>query len=185
MSRAYRIAITESLRRHIQVEDGVASSLELLPILSKDRMEALLAQALEERGFVREGTALRRPASSGIVVSISLDTGQVSVVAQGHADLELSAQRNAVTDQPVEKQEQVLRKAARASLEATASAEEEALRRAVTTELEGVLRELRPELDAVVNQVTQAALKARAAELGHIEEIREEPNGGLTIKVRI
>jgi hypothetical protein len=48
-----------------------------------------------------------------------------------------------------------------------------------------MLRDLKDELDGVVNRVTAAALKQRAAELGQVEEIHEEPNGGLTIKVRV
>ena len=55
MSRAYRITVAESLSRHVQVDDGVCSNLEVLPILEKDRMGELLAAELEQKGFVREG----------------------------------------------------------------------------------------------------------------------------------
>ena len=41
------------------------------------------------------------------------------------------------------------------------------------------------ELDGVVNRVTATALKTRAAELGQVEEVHEDANGGLTIKVRV
>jgi hypothetical protein len=43
MSRAYRIAVSESLRRHLKVEDGVATTLEVLEILPREPMAELLA----------------------------------------------------------------------------------------------------------------------------------------------
>src|SRR5205823_6456801 len=61
MSRAYRISITESLRRHVQVEDGIRTTLEVLPVLAKERMGALPGAELEKRGFKREGDKVRRP----------------------------------------------------------------------------------------------------------------------------
>ena len=47
------------------------------------------------------------------------------------------------------------------------------------------MRDLREELDQAVNQVTAAALKERASQIGQIEEIHEEENGSMTIKVRL
>ena len=55
----------------------------------------------------------------------------------------------------------------------------------MTQQLEGTLRDLKGELDTVVNRVTATALKTRAGELGQIEEVHEDANGGLTIKVRV
>ena len=80
---------------------------------------------------------------------------------------------------------QALKDTAQQALERAAEAEEEALRRRVTEKLEGALRDVKEELDGVVNRVTASALKERAAELGQIEAIHEEPNGSLTIKVRV
>jgi hypothetical protein len=61
----------------------------------------------------------------------------------------------------------------------------EALRQEVTQRLEKVLREVKGELDEVVTRVTADALKQRAAELGTVEAVHEDANGGLTIKVRV
>lgn len=185
MSRAYRITVKESLSRHVQVEDGVSSSLELLPILEKDRMRELLAAELEQKGFARDGHTAKRAAGKGVTVTVELETGEVSVTAEGHTDLNLSTERTAAVDSPSESREQALRQTAQQALEREAKAEEEALRRQVTERLEGTLRDLKDELDGVVNRVTASALKQRAAELGQVEEIHEEPNGGLTIKVRV
>jgi len=186
MSRAYRISVKESLARHVQVDDGVSSSLELLPILQKDRMRELLAAELDARGFTRDGKTASRDEGSGITLEVDLESGEVNLVAEGHASLELSAERSAVVADPNDAaRKQALKDTAQQALERAAEAEEEALRRRVTEKLEGALRDVKEELDGVVNRVTASALKERAAELGQIEAIHEEPNGSLTIKVRV
>ncbi len=188
MSRAYRISVKEALARHVQVGDAVNATLELLPILEKERMRELLAQGLAERGFVREGDKARRSDGKGITVEVDLDTGELNVVAEGHHDLELKTERVGVADADrtdradLEKQ---LRDAAQQSLAAEARAREVELQQKVTETLEGALRELKAELDGVVTRVTANALKQRAAELGTVEEIHEEANGSLTIKVKV
>jgi superfamily II DNA helicase RecQ len=185
MSRAYRISVKESLSRHVEVEDGVCSSLELLPILAKERMAELLAAELEQRGFKREGAVATRK-EGDVVVEVNLETGLVSVTAEGHAQVNLETERTAVVDNTLAgDRERHLRDAAKQSLEREAKAEEEALRRKVTEQLEGKLRDLKEELDGAVNRVTGTALKQRAAELGQVEEVHEEANGSITIKVRV
>lgn len=186
MSRAYRISVKESLSRHVEVEDGVCSSLELLPILSRERMGELLAAELEQRGFKRDGKTAQRKEGDGVVVEVNLETGDVSVTAEGHAQVNLETERTAVVDNTLAgDREKHLRDAAQQSLEREAKAEEEALRRKVTEQLEGKLRDLKEELDGAVNRVTGTALKQRAAELGQVEEVHEEANGSITIKVRV
>ena len=186
MSRAYRIAVRESLSRHVQVDDGVSSSLELLPILQKERMRELLAAELEARGFTRDGASATRSQAGGVRVKVDLERGTVDIVAEGHTDLELSTERTAVVAEPQDGgRTQALQAAARQALEREARVEEEALRKQVTSRLEGTLQDLRAELDGVVNRVTANALKARAAELGEVQAIHEEPNGNVTITVRV
>ena len=186
MSRAYRITVAESLSRHVQVDDGVCSNLEVLPILEKDRMGELLAAELEQKGFEREGDEAVRKEKDGITVKVNVKSGEVAITAEGHVDLKLETQRTAVVENPNSPdREKALRVAAQEQLAREATAEEEALRRKVTAQLEGKLKDLKEELDGVVNRVTASALKARAAELGTVEEIHEDGNGNLTIKVRV
>lgn len=186
MSRAYRISVKESLSRHVQVDDGVCSSLELLPILEKERMRELLAAELEGKGFKRDGNTSKRAEGGGVTTTVDLDSGEVSVTAEGHTDLNLATERTAVVENPNSpEREAQLRAVAKQALEREAKAEEDALRRKVTEQLEGKLRDLKDELDGVVNRVTGTALRQRAAELGQVEEVHEEANGGLTIKVRV
>jgi hypothetical protein len=186
MSRAYRIAVKESLSRHVQVGDGVSSSLELLPILEKERMRELLAVELTARGFTRDGVRATRRQDGGVTVQVDLESGAVEISAEGHTDLELSTERSAVSTLPDDPtRARALRTVAQQALEREAQAEEEALRAAVTRQLEGTLGDLRAELDGAVNRVTAAALKVRAGELGEVEAIHEEANGSLTITVRV
>jgi hypothetical protein len=186
MSRAYRISVKESLSRHVQVEDGICSSLELLPILEKERMRELLAAELIRKGYEREGSLARLREEGGLAIEVELETGEVRVTSEGHAELNLTTERTTVVDQAVgSEREGELRELARHDLEQNANEEEAALRKQVTEKLEGRLRDLKDELDGVVNKVTAAALKQRASELGQVEEIHEEANGSLTIKIRV
>jgi hypothetical protein len=187
MSRAYRISIEESLSRHVQVDDGVASKLELLPILTRERTGDLLATELEKKGFKRDGDKATRTEPDGIVVEVSLTDGEVKVTAKGEKALELKTQRSGVAvEESRTVREQELRKNAQAALDAEAKAEESKLRQEVTEKLGARLRDLKVELDGVVNRVTVASLKERAAQLGTVEEVNENAETGeLTIKVRV
>lgn len=193
MSRAYRITIKESLSRHVQVDDGVQSRLELLPILSKERTADLLAAELEKKGFTRQGDKAIRRDGDGVEVEIDLTTGDVSVAVVGHADIELKDERAGLVTDDARGAEETraegearLRAQSRAVLEAQARSEEERLREQVTKKLSGKLGDLKSELDGVVNRVTADALKLKARELGTVEEVHEDANTGtLTIKVRV
>ena len=187
MSRAYRIAIKESLSRNVQVDDGVSSRLELLPILSKERTAEILNAELEKKGFTRDGDKARRLGDDGIEVEIDLTTGEVSITATGHAQVDLHSERVGLAlDDNGKREEAKLRDQAKASLELQASVEEERLRREVTKKLAARVGELRDELDSVVNKVTAESLKARARELGTVEEVHEDAKtGSLTIRVRV
>jgi hypothetical protein len=187
MSRAYRITIEESLRRHVQVDDGLCSKLELLPILSRERTGDLLALELEKRGFTRDGDRAVRSEEGGVTVEVSLIDGEVKVGVQGSREVDVKTTRSTVTVEELRKpREAELRKNAREALEVEVKNEEEKLRQQVTERLEGRLKDLKGELDGVVNKVTAAALKERAAQLGTVEEVHENAETGeLTIKVRV
>ncbi len=187
MSRAYRIAITEQLRRHIQLEDGVSSKLEVLPILPTERMGELLGAELVERGFVREGGKAVRKEKNDVVVSVDLKTGQLDVTVKADKQVDLETERVAMaTENEKHTKGDELRAAARADLERRAEGTRSTLSRELAASLEARLKDLRGELDEVVNKVTAGALKERAGQLGTIEEIHEDAaTGSLTIKVKV
>ena len=53
MSRAYRIRVSETVRRVLRATDHVSTQLELLEILPREQMADLLADELERHGFQR------------------------------------------------------------------------------------------------------------------------------------
>lgn len=188
MSRAYRIAVSESLRRHVRVGDGVQTTLELLGILPKERMATLLAAELEKLGFERDGDVCRRVDDDGVTIEVDLLEGTVTVTVSAEAELDLKKEGVAASYNQEELQQaaDARREQLQKRLEAEADAKEEELRRAVSDKLERKLRDVQAELDGAVNRATAAALKEKAAQLGEIEEISEDVESGeLTIRVRI
>ena len=188
MSRAYRIAVSETLRRHVKVDDGVQTSVELLPILPADRMCDLLAAELEELGFERDGNTATRVEEDGTEVTVDLEQGTVTVRLSAEADLELSRKGSgSVYDRRQAKNAQKqLRERLQGELERQADARTEELRQEVTEKLERKLKDLQQEIDGAVNRSSAGALKEKAASLGEIEEISEDSEtGSLTIRVRV
>ncbi|MGZ3422670.1 MAG: hypothetical protein ACXVEF_02610 [Polyangiales bacterium] len=188
MSRAYRIRVSESIERIVHVEDGVATSLEILPILPKERMQELLAKELEGAGLtVKDGVAQKTASSpqGDVTIEVEVATGKVTVRVAHAEDVRVEADRERRVEN-VEAGEKKLREETRAALEKEVERATEQARREATARLEQELREARVELDRVVHRVTAAALKEKAAQLGDVEEVSEDENAGvLTIRVRV
>ncbi len=188
MSRAYRISVSESLNRVVQAEDGVCSKLELLPLLSREELAGLLAAELASRGFTQDGDVAVRTEADGVRVAVDVTTGEVSVTLSSQKEVELKAKGEVAAQRPDGSAEDHARarEIARGKLEDQAHDISERMREDVTRRLEGRLRDLKSELDAVSNKVTAEALKVRAKQLGTVEEIHEDAaTGSLTIKVRV
>jgi hypothetical protein len=185
MSRSYRIAIRETLRRVVRAHDRVSTQLEILEVLPADRMAELLARELEGRGFRREGDTMVRD-EDGVRVSVDPRTGTVTVSAEtarevdltqhkeGRAYDDVGASAKAVRDQ--------LREEAKKELEIQAERRTAELQTEVTDRLERKLGDVRRDLDQSVNRVTAEALKEKARQMGRIKEMTEDPQtGSLTI----
>lgn len=189
MSRAYRIRVSESLHRVIRAEDHVSSQLEILQVLPEDAMAALLAEELEKQGFERNEDLLIRKENE-ITIVIDAKTGEVTVMAESEESLELEAnQEGTAYDDygPTRQQaEDKLRAAAREGLENSADIKNDELQQQVTDKLEQALADIRRELDQAVNRATASALKVKAAQLGQIKEVAEDPeSGNMTIVVEV
>lgn len=187
MSRCYRIEVAESLRKHIQVDDGISIHLELLDILPQDRMRALLEQQLAKKGYEKqEDGSHTKTLDGGIEVRVTED-GEVHISLADDADLELKAKRTGRSYTPNDNQAtQQLRSQVQADLKADEQAATEKLRKEVTKRLEAALDELRGELDDAVNRATAEALKEKARQLGDVQEISEDPEtGAVTIRVKV
>jgi hypothetical protein len=189
MSRAYRIRVRESLKRVLRAHDRVCDQLEILEILPRQQMGALLEQELLGRGFQRRGEVLVRQ-QNGVTVTVDPAAGTVTLEAEAARKIELEAEKEGrafddvgPTSREVRKS---LREEARRSLAGQAEQQQTELETGVADELQDVLGAVRGELDQVVNRVTAQALKQKAAQLGEIKQITEDPEtGSLTIVLEV
>jgi hypothetical protein len=188
MSRAYRIKISESLRRHIEVADGIQSKLEILDILPPEQTAALLERELAAAGFEQqEDGQWVRVDEDGVEVRVDPKESTVTVSASADCDVDISGERivNAWAENDAATRERG-RAGLRAELEGQAEEREKDLQAKVTAELEGKLGDLRRELDQISNRVTVEALKQKAASMGEVQEVSEDSEtGSLTIRVKI
>jgi hypothetical protein len=187
MSRMYRIQISESVTRIVHVGDAVASDLEILPILARERMREILAAELGARGFARDGDHAVRE-QDGVRVSVDLGTGRVTAEVSTTQEVVMEGSDVATAAQPNKEDAAAgrMRERLRSQLERKLDRREKEMQEEATQRLEGRLRDLRGEMDQVVSRVTIDALKERAAQLGEIEELHEDASTGeLTIKVKV
>jgi hypothetical protein len=190
MSRAYRIRVSESLTQVIRAGDHVSTRLEVLEILPAETMADLLRAELVEQGFeVREKALVRT--RDGITVEVDPATGTVTVRSETEQSVELKTTRegHVYDDDSVESRrsaEERLREVAKGDLDEQAAGREKALQKEVTDRLERQLADVQRELGGVVNRVTAEALKQKAAQLGEIRELTEDPEtGNLTIVLEV
>lgn len=186
MSRAIQVRISESIVRTIHVEDGVASPLEMLPILPPARMAELLAQELVALGFVRDGSTCTRTEPDGTEVTIDLEAATVAVSLGAGAQIEESVERSAwVAIESKDHAEAGLRHSAIGELDERLADQAEALRRVVTAQLEARVADLKIELDGAIGRATIGALTEKAGQLGQIESTHQDDAGNVTIRVRV
>ena len=190
MSRAYRICISESVERHIHVSDGVLARLELLEVLPAAEMGELLAIELGSRGFERRDEVMTRIDQDGVEIAIAVagaDTGTVTVRLARERDVDIRVERSRQTyGEQAEAERATLQKEVEHAIDRRECSARATLSAEVTAVLERTLRDLRREIGQVESRVTAAALKTRAAQLGEIKEISEDPEtGSLTIKVKV
>ena len=189
MSRRYRIQVRETLRRVVKGEDHVSSQLELLEVLPADQMAELLAEELVRRGFERQGNSLTRK-QDDVEVTVDLETGEVTVRAASEKEIALEGQAQGSAYDDVgpasEATKKRLSQALRDSLQKDADRQADQLQAEVTDLLERHLGDITAQLDQAVNRATAEALKRKAAEMGRIKQMADDPEtGSLTIVVEV
>lgn len=189
MSRIVRISVSESIERVVHIDDGVATKIELLPILPPERMREHLAAELAADGLeVKDGIAAQDlPAEGGgtIQVRVVLETGEVTVRVSHEQEIKLKKTVDGQVDEDYGKAgRDGLREAAKRALEKDAKDAEAKLQQQGTETLEGALRDLRPKIDGVVHRATSRALKEKAAQMGEVQETSEDGDS-LVIKVKV
>jgi hypothetical protein len=189
MSRAYRIRVRESLKRVVRGRDNVSTQLEVLEVLPREQMGALLREELLGRGFKEKGELLVRN-EKGVTVTVDPQTGKVTVQSDVSEAVEVDGERETRsytdTGPGANKVRELLREEVRKDLEQRIEKEEGRLQSKATDQLEARLGDLRKELDQAVNRVTAEALKQKAATMGQIKEITEDPqSGSMTIVLEV
>lgn len=189
MSRAYRIKVKESLKRVVRAADRISTQLEVLGILAPEQMGELLRQELIGRGFQQKGDQVVRT-QKGVTVTVDPAAGTVTVTSELSDKVNLEGEKEArvYTDVGLsaDKTKQQLREDLREDLERQAKERQAELQKKATDKLEAELEGLRRELDQAVNRVTAEALKQKAAQLGQIKEMTEDPqSGSLTIVLEV
>jgi len=189
MSRAYRITVQESVRRVVHAEDHVRTQLEMLEVLPCDQMAELLAAELAKIGFVRDGDVMLRD-DDRIHVEIDLNSGEVTVSIAREQEVEVSKKKSGSSYEPTGENAKKLKQKLRSQLDAEINKDvqqrQDELQNELTNRLEAELSDIRQELDQASNRATAAALKQKAAQLGQIKELTEDPqSGSLTIVVEL
>ena len=189
MSRSYRVSVRECQNRTIRAEDHVSTQLEILEVLPPEQMAGLLADELAKRGFERDGTRMIRK-QNDVTITVETTTGTVTVAAEAAEDATLEAERadRAYDDvgPHAKSVRENLKQQVRKDIEKKAGEKKASLQTKVTDRLEGELSDVRQELDQAINRVTAEALERKAAQMGQIKEMTEDPQAGsLTIVVEV
>lgn len=189
MSRAYRVSVREARHRTVRASDHVRTQLEILEVLPPEQMAALLTDELERRGFARQGTRLIRK-QNGVTITVETTTATVTIAAEASEQTTIHAERSGQAYDDAGQHAEVVRENLKKQLEKDIERKVEektaGLQTKVTDRLEGELNDLRQELDQVVHRVTAEALKRKAAQMGQIKEMTEDPQAGsLTIVVEV
>ena len=190
MSRAYRITVKESVTREVRGSDEISTKLELLEILPPEAMAELLRVELKGRGFKEnaDGTLSRKDAA--VTVTVDPCNGEIAVRAETGEKVTVEGSREAGGYDDIGPDAKSVdartREHLRKDLEKKIEREGERLQSKAADELAKHLDELQPEIGRVVNKVTREALKQKAAQLGTIREIAEDPkSGSMTIRIEV
>jgi hypothetical protein len=190
MSRAYRISVKEAVTREIKAGDEICTQLELLEILPPEAMGGLLRDELQQRGFTENEDGTLTRVEGDVTVTVDPCNGEVSVKASAEKTVTEQGTREATAWNDVgpgrKSVETQARDQLKKDLDKKIDKEQEKLQEQATAALEKELHDLQPELAEIVNKVTRDALKQKAAQMGTIMEIAEDPNSGsMTIKVEV
>lgn len=184
MSRAYRIKVKESIKKHIKADDGVSSRLDILQVLPPEQMEQLLECDLQEKGYEKDGDCMKKELEGGVIVSVNLKTDEVTVSVSDCDEVELEKTKEGYGES--RKDESRLCETVKKELEREVSKKECELQEKVTDKLEKELRGLKTELDQTTHHVIAEALKIKAASMGNVKEVTEDIQAGsMTIVVEV
>jgi hypothetical protein len=176
--------VSENVVTTIHAEDGMQTTVDLLPVLSPDRMASLLGAELESRGFTIEGDTATRTEPDGLVIVVDLRNNTLNVSLGSDDDVNETVNLEARVANPVGAEDK-LRDDAMNKLDEQIAKRTDALRQEITQRLEGRLGDVKKEIDQAVNVTTVNALTEKAQQLGHIQDVSKDEVGNVTIRVKL
>lgn len=188
MSRAYRIEVKETLEIKTTAHDRVESKLQMLGLLSPERMAEILAEELVGEGFgpsdsqaTKKGLLQKRTCEADgtellITVDPQLGTVLVETVAQREKTF-VGIRAGVVLDTiPLAQEEKKrLQNLVLEDAKAEESREQSKTQKTATNLLEGSIADIRVLMDQVVHRATLRALREKASQMGQIRSIEEDP----------
>jgi hypothetical protein len=190
MSRAYRISVKDSVTRRITGSDEISTRLELLEILPPETMADLLKRELAGKGYREADDGTMVKSAGDVTVIVDPCQGDVTVKAELDKTVTEQGAREGTGFDDVGPSDGAIRERLRdqlkADLENKIDAARSKLQERASAKLERELNDLQPELSEIVNRVTREALKQKAAQMGTIREVAEDPaSGSMTITVEV
>lgn len=185
-SRPWRLTVRESLRETQVSEDSVTSVLDIPSLVNPDRQRQIVERVLRQRGFSEDDDGQMSRRRGGTVTRIDPSSGVITVSASDQQDVDLDAVGDLPECSPcANRSRERVREGLRKSLRSSADQRQEELQRQTTDRLEKELVSLGCEMEAVANEVTSSALKAKARELGDIKSISQDDKGNMTIVIEV
>ncbi len=175
-SRPWKLTAKAPVGQVHTADDHVTTRVDIPPILTQERTGQILSGVLTRRGFdeQEDGTLVRE--REGVTTTVDPSNGEVTVAAEDSGDL---------PDMPPSGGCGCQARAREMAEQAIRNAKDDVQRR-VTERVAGALSKLGCELEGVSAEVTRQALKEKAAQMGEIKELTEDPkSGALTIKVEV
>ena len=174
----------------VDVTDHIDLEIGVLPILPEERLHDIVREELIARGWEasEDGTLTKRVGDA--IATLPPGESTIRVELSSQTSVSASVERTEQVS-PGEGAKAAAKKRAAAEADRKLEDAAERAKQALTEEAaEGLLdvwRQLRAELDEVVNATTRRALQERGAELGAIESVEEGQgeNGGYELTVTV
>lgn len=184
MSYPYRVVVSRSVQESVKGKDSSTNAISLTPILEEGRMRDLLTQALEKRGFEKQGDGTWKRTKDGIVEVF--DPGSMTITATSETEGEIKKEKTVEAHGDAMNRNTVERDRAHAEAEVGARLEKDLAitdeeRRRKHDELTAAARKRLEESEkARVQDLNEAtldvyaeALKEKARTMGEVKEIKE------------
>lgn len=182
-SRPWKLTAGQPVKRAVVAEDHVRTRVDIPPILPPEETAEILKGELRPRHFEEDERGHMVRDRGGVRVDVEPRTGEVTVSVEASEEVELPPNNPSPCGC---RMREILKEGLSEAQRRGLSDKQQALQEAVTSRLEGSLGRLGCEMEGIAHRVTAEALKRKAAQLGRVKEMTEDPqSGSLTIVVEV